>query len=205
MPNTAAPQPAILPNWRSTARLRGGHRSLTMLRPVCRPCEKEYERAKGWWRNCTHDPYITMVPVPTSEQEWVDEIVNGEPTGRKVKVEGSVKEYMAYEVRPNVVHVSISPRVNGAFGLANARYKGFIRPSELRSPHFPNGIAETCEFHGCKQQVGLVEYKSGRYCRRDEAAICYFEGTDSQVALEVGTGRPQSDARRREQLDGAPV
>lgn len=200
-------EPAIIPTWRSVATIRNGIRSLTMLRPVHRPCELQYEYVKGWWKHCLaagHDPYVTMIPKPSIERDWEDEIVGGVPTGRRLVVKGTERQVMAYEPHPNVVNISISGRVNGGHGLDNARWKGFIFPSELRSPHYPNGIANTCEFHDCRQQKGLVDYpNTGRFCRREEAAIVSFDNTGQ--ALEVGLGTKQSDDRRREQLAQAVV
>lgn len=197
-------EPALLPGWRSASKMRSGHRSLTMLRAVCRICEAEGFHPREYAKTCPHDPYITMVPKFRTEVEW-DDLVDerGNKTGERVRRPNTERTVEAYEPRPNVVNVAISPRVNGGFGLSNARWKGFIMPSELRSPHFPNGIADTCEFHNCRQQKGLTDYTTGRFCRREEAAICYFEATGN--SLEVGTGAVKSDQRRREQLAGAPV
>jgi hypothetical protein len=194
---------AILPEWRQATRLRGGHRSFTMLRPICRVCENKDNVARDWWRTCTHDPYVTMVPHPEILRDWEDEIVNGVPTGRRLVVPGSERQVISYEPRPNHTNRSVNGRSNGGYGLAAARWKGCIFPEELRSPHYPNGIANTCEFHDCRSQTGLKDYQTGRYCRREEAALVYFDETGT--TLEVGIFDQHSAGKRAGQLLGAPV
>jgi hypothetical protein len=196
--------PAILPEWRQAPRLRGGHRSFTMLRPVCRICERLDNAPRDWWRLCSHDPFVTMVPHPEIVRDWEDEVVDGVKTGRRLVKPGSERQVVSYEPRPNHTNRSVNGRSNGGYGLAAARFKGCIFPEELRSPHYPNGIANTCEFHDCRKQTELKEYQNGRYCRQEEAALVYFDETGTP--LEVGLGNsPYSRNQRAAQLAGAPV
>lgn len=197
-------EPAIIPDWGQVEKMRAGHRSLTMLRPICRICERKDNRRRDWWWGCTHDPYVTMVPFPETVRDWTDEVrlnpatKQMEPTGRKVEVPGSVRQIIAYFPRPNHTNRSINLRSNGGYGLSNARWKGLILPSELRSPHYPGGIVDTCQFHDCRTQTGLQTFTNGIFCRGEEAALCDFD--DKGTTVEMG-GRPGSEERRRDQID----
>ncbi len=204
-PPTAAPagQPALIPEWRSTPRVRVGIRSLTMLRPVCRICEAGDNAPLDWYRSCRHDPYVTQVPIDEQVPEYEPEMVNGVPTGRQL-VKG-MRTARRWEPRPNAVGISVSEGTNGGVetGRRHARAKGFIMPSELRSPSYPDGIRDTCQFHDCKQQQGLKRYTVGIFCREMEAQLVWHVETGKTI--HVGEWSPDAIQARTDQLQEAQI
>jgi len=70
---------------------------------------------------------------------------------------------------------------------------------------FPNGIAHCCEFRECFQQKGLVDYRTGTFCRKEEAQLVAFSEDEGLGSLEVGWGGDQSQARRETQLAAVPL
>jgi hypothetical protein len=192
--------PQVLEDWLPLLDPRIGQRSVKMLRPVCRICEGRGRRARDWLPGCTHDPYITMARIPDAPQfeDMLDD--EGKPTGHQRLVEGAVSHF---EPKPNVAEITLSMKVNSGMGVEKQRAKGFILPSELRSPHFPNGIAEACQFRGCREQKNLKPYGPsgvvGTYHRDREAALVMYSEKESLGALEIGWNA-NSEELRNDQL-----
>lgn len=192
-------EPAILAENRRVAgkKLGYGHRSISMLRPQCDVCQGGDNVPRDWAQHCSHDPYVTVVKTQYDEPEYREE-----DDGTMTLV--GTKKKATFVTRPNWVEVSISPRINGGRGPGRARYKGFIRPSELRNTVFPNGIAECCEWSDCKYQKDLVEYQGieGRFCREGEARIAAWDQRKvpgDKKAIEIGWDE-ESREKRQEQL-----
>lgn len=201
-PERPSGAPALIPEWRQTPKVRVGIRSVTMLDPRCRICQNAENVARDWYRSCPHDPYVTIVPIKEPRPVLEDEVVDGKPTGRK-KVTG-MEDFISYHPRPNTRGISLTNGSNSGNGVEWARRKGFILPSELRSPTYPDGIAETCQFHDCKAQTGLKRYGAwGTYCRETEARLVWHY--ESGKTLEVGEWNDEAIQRREEQLAEAPV
>ena len=203
MPETKAGKPAIIPEWRRATRLgSSGERSITMLDPRCKLCQTADNAGRDWYRNCPHDPYVTVVPVKEQRPVLEDELdAEGEPTGRK-KITG-MEEFVSYHPRPNTREISLSMGVNSGKGVEWGRAKGFILPSELRSPTYPNGIAEACQYRDCKYQLGLKEYTSGTFCRKEEAQIVWYRETGTTI--EVGEWSPEARQNRAKMLEDAQI
>lgn len=203
--------PAIIPEWRQATRLTVGKREITMLRPICKVCQGADNVPSYWYRYCDHDPYVTIAENREQVPQLVDEEVDGSPTGRKIIA--GVQEVVTYTARPNAVEISASGGANAGRGVENARRKGFILPSELRSPTYPNGIKDTCEFRECKKQTGLKEYRTsgedgsslvvGHFCRKVEASLVWHVETGRVV--EVGEWSQEARDSRARQLAEAPV
>lgn len=197
----AETKPAIIPGLRrATIRNTRVLRRVKMLRPICATCQRGPDVPEDWWKNCTHNPYVTIAEKPVTTPVYEDL-----PDGRK-KLTGTETIVEWFE-RPNWVQITAIPRVNNASQVTQKRQRhGFIMPSELRSPEFPNGIADCCEFNNCFIQEGVKQYRWGRYCRDTEAR---FVGHDARMsggggALEVGDS-PQSIEKQRAQLEAVPI
>lgn len=193
-------QPAILADWYQLPNPKFGGREIKMLRPVCRTCEGRF----GWWLTCPHDPYVSMAEIREQLPEWGPDL----PDGRKQQV--GWKTAVAYRPVPNRTQVSLSLKVSsGSTVETKRRTAGFIFPSELRSPHFPNGIAEACQWRGCFYQIGLKPYGSdgsvGTFCREEEAGLALFhEDAPAQGEL-LASGFDRNSARKRQQQLRAAV
>lgn len=192
-------EPAIIDEWMQLENPRVGLRSLKMLRPVCRICERSRNR-KEWWTRCKHDPYVTHSEVPTTEP-----VREPRDDGRTEQV--GTRTFVAYVPIPNATEISLSMKVNSGKGVDWAKRKGFIHPSDLRSPDFPNGIAEPCQMAGCFEQRGLKAYgpsgQWGTYCRALEAALnrFYEDASGRRTLLEVGIDQTAMNVRDQQLLD----
>ncbi len=202
--------PAIIDHWRQYPQPQYGVRSITMLRPICRECQSQENSPVGWWLSCTHDPYVTMRRVKA-----IANVYEGERTEAQVLASGQParvirqEEVISFSPYPNAVEIAASPKVNGGSGVRMAEGKGFVLPSELRSPHFPNGIADACEFRACRKQEGLKSYviyedengylTEAKFCRDQEARLVKHTENPDFGALEVGFDE-LSRRKRRTQL-----
>lgn len=194
-------KPAIIPEWRRAAKVRYGMRSITMSDPRCKECQHAPNAGIDWYKDCPHDPYVTLVPRKEQEPVMEDEMVDGKPTGRK-QVTG-VREFISYRAIPNTRQIGLGMRSNSGRGVEFARRKGFIFLAEIRSPHFPDGVAETCQFHDCKWQQGLFETKVGTFCRQEEAQLVWFDETGT--TFEVGEWSDDARQNRINQLQTAQI
>jgi hypothetical protein len=207
----AAPKkgkPAILSGQPRARRLMTAGRTVKLLRAVCKLCDTSF---RGWQKKCPHNPYIGLVPkeykVPKYEDILDDE---GNPTGRK-KVVGTDTE-IEWESRPNWKEVTVNERLGGLTRVGQALGRGCIFPEDVRSPEFPDGIAPTCEFRGCRQQTQpdgrpLIKTSWGNFCREIEAKFARidqtgFTGTNKR--LEVGFNT-MSLEKQRKQLEATPI
>ncbi len=194
--------PAILPELRATGNLRNGERSIKLLRPVCYICNDGGPNTPfDWVGRCTHDPYVTSVRSVVLEPKWGET----RPDGSRVQV--GTQEVVTFKPHPNWAEITFSYKVNSAQGPSWAFNKGMIPPDELRSPHFPFGIARCCQFKGCYQQSGLREYPqtayegipAGWFCREEEAALVMFaDDAETYGLLLVPSDQRALRARNRQ-------
>ena len=203
---------ALIPDWRQSPRLRVGLRSLTMLRPICRSCQGADNAGRDWYQNCKHEPYVTITERKEDVPEMVDEMVDGEPTGRRII--SKITQAVSYHPRPNIVGIELSMGSNSGMGPSIARAKGYIFPSQLRSRYFPNGIADTCEFVDCRKQTDLKVYETqtengmtvvGRFCRKEEAQLVWYHSYANGGVIEVGEWSPEARQNRTRMLAEAQV
>ena len=196
-------RPAVIPEWNelvANIKVTSVGREITMLRPICDSCQRPKRTLYQWWLKCQHNPYVQVVPVTTKVTRYED---LGD--GRK-KVTG-IDEIEHYEERPNRVQVSAWRRINsGVLVERKMRRAGFIMPDQLRTPTYPNGIANTCEYRDCFVQEGLIQTRWGVFCRTLEAQLV---GHDARMdggggALEIGD-TPQSQEKQRMQLEAVPL
>lgn len=195
-------KPAVIPSWRRGTRLGVGQRTIKMLRPICAICQGEDNVPADWAQHCEHSPYVTTVATPRKKTLYEgDRDKDGKPVGpQKIVGTETIEEY---EARPNVVEVALSRRVNQGQGVRRGvMYKGYIRPDELRSPEFPDGIAPACQYRGCKYQQDLKEYRSGVFCREIEAALVQgdFDAKILEVPGLMDTEERRSQRKRAGQL-----
>lgn len=193
-------KPAILDRWRPTGRMRVGQRAVKMLRPVCAICQDADNVPGDWFIACQemgHDPYVSTVATPQEVPEYGPEL----PDGTKEQI--GVKTFVKWVPRPNRTEISLTAKINSGQGVAIARRKGFILPSELRSPHWPNGLVDPCQFRGCFQQKNLKEYgRFGSYCRPTEAAlVMWAEDAESLSQLMKDYLEQNNDRVRNSQLN----
>ncbi len=204
LPVTSAPKhgkPAILPEWRQSPFLNVGLRRVKMLRPICSICQAEDPPRKNWMRDCPHEPYVSVVPGQIMHKRvYGDPNPDGtRPILRTEAVEGPPT------LRPNRVAVALSFGISSGTSVQNSVWKkGRIFPEDLGtvvpSNDFPFGIAPACEFNYCFNQVGLVEYRQGKFCREVEAALVgYHEGSGALGVLSTGPSQ-YDQAHRMEQL-----
>lgn len=178
-------KPAIIEDWLPLPNPVVGQRSIKMLRPVCRICEAKPNRTRDWATRCTHDPYVSSAKVTENRPVYEDL-----PDGRKKQT--GVETIVSWEPHLNIAEITLSMKINSGQGVVKAQRKGFIFPEELKSPHYPNGIAPVCQFRGCYSQQNLKDYGPGgswgTYCRDIEAALVQFteDATAHGGALEVG-------------------
>ena len=193
-------RPARLKGARRARNLRMGHRSVKMLRPICRDgCQDGAEVPWDWYASCPHDPYVgkrekrTQVPLYSEPHE-----------DGSVTIQG-MEERASWEPFPNFAEITVSTRVNSGQGVEKARRKGFILPEELRSPLYPRGLAPMCQFRGCQWQEGLREYRYGTFCRELEARLVAFDESDSQGDPLYGAMEVMREGKRQAQLDAVTV
>ncbi len=194
-------KPALLPDMpRAGIRPSQVGRRVKMLRPICATCQRGKDTPEDWWRTCTHNPYVTIAQK-TSKVPVYEDLEGGR---KKLVGTDTIVEWFE---QPNWVQVSATPRINHGVevSLKRARY-GFILPEEVRSPEFPDGIANCCEYRDCRIQTNLKTYRWGRFCRLLEAQLV---GHDARMsggggALEIGEG-PQNLEKQRAQLEEVPV
>jgi hypothetical protein len=201
MPPKAKEKPALIPGLRRAAiRVSAFQRRIKLLRPICATCQAGQDVPEDWWKTCDHNPYISVVEKVDRHPKYED-LENG-----KKRITG-YEEIASWEERPNWTQVTLHPRINNATGVERKmRRYGFIFPEELRSPLFPDGIANCCEFSNCFVQKDLKQYIWGTYCRRVEAQLV---GHDIRMsggggALEVGVGQ-QAAEKQRGQLEEVPL
>ena len=140
---------------------RFGQRRIKMLRPICsNGCEG---LTADWYATCPHDPYIGV------GEKRVTTPVYSEPREDGSVIVEKMEERVTFEIRPNWAEVTVSMKVNAGQGVERARRKGFILPTELNSPAYPNGIARLCEFRGCYWQHDLLDTRFGVFCKEIEA------------------------------------
>ena len=200
MPPTKT-KPAVLKGMRRAAiRVTSTGRTIKMLRPICATCQRGQEVPADWWKDCTHDPYISVVEVSEGRKKYED-LEDG--TKRLVGTETIVH----VEARPNWVQVPHSMRVGSMLMVdRKQRRAGFLMPEDLRSDAYPDGIANPCEFRNCFLQEGVKEYVWGRFCRKIEAQLIGHDIRQDSGggALEIGDG-VQSQEKQLRQLAEVPV
>jgi hypothetical protein len=86
------------------------------------------------------------------------------------------------------------------------RTRGYIFPHDLRTPAYPYGIADPCEFRDCFHQEDVKDYRWGRFCRVLEAQLVGHDHRMSEGggALEIGDTQ-QSIDKQRAQLESVPL
>ena len=188
---TAEPvAPAKLKGMRRAQNLRVGLRGVVMLRPACDKGCQEGEVSPDWYLACEHDPYVGV------REKRVEVPIYSEPLDDGSVIVERMEERVSWEVWPNFAEAVVDLRVNSGRGVEKARGKGWILPQELRSPAYPNGIAEMCQFRGCRWQNGLVNYRNGTYCREVEARMIGARETDASGNMVYGA-MPIGDDRKR--------
>lgn len=195
--------PAILEEWRRAPFMRLGIREIVMLDPRCDICQNEENAGTAWYRRCPHDPYVTVAEVPDPKPVYEDDPEN---SGRRRVV--GMDQGVRYVTIPNTRGITLSKGSMDGLGVVNARRKGFILPSELRSESFPNGIAEACQYRDCKYQRDLKEYAIGNglrgtFCREEEAQLVWYMETGTTI--NVGEWNEQARADRARDLRAAQI
>lgn len=178
--------------------LEHGIRDITLLRPICMTCAPEVEKAGwGWWNRCTHDPYVGEKGFPEQIKEYQDD-----PSGGRVLIKSDVK--VVLRPWPNFVKVAQGRRYNNGTGPADKmQWYGYIKPEDLRSPAYPNGIAPTCEYRECFWQEDLKVYESGTFCQEREAILVYENERGTVTEVNNSDIRADQYATSRMKLMGS--
>lgn len=203
-------KPAVLTNQPRARRLTTAGRTIKVLRPVKGPscdCDKGL---MGWGKKCPHNPYVAYVPRKYPVPVYEDVLEDGKPTGVKRVIR--TEEHVSYESRPNWKEVTLNPRLGGSTRLDKALAFGCIFPRDLRSPEYPDGLDDVCQFRGCFQQrqpdgKPLLDTKYGKYCREIEAKFAIIDQTGYAAngkRLEVGFNS-HSQEKQRKQLEDLVV
>jgi hypothetical protein len=177
----------------------GLNRSMKMVKMVyakCKTCNPHGQGRRGWWENCTHEPYFSMQPEgpPTPEYEEQED-------GTYVQVGMKQARYVK---RPNWLQV--------ADDVKNASGR-MVQIQKERGSKFPEdlGYEPLCDYLNCwegatiyaKRQVTHegVTNVIGKYHSRDEAAIM----TLRLEGVPIFLGYDSDIARRRKQLDDTTI
>ncbi len=179
---------------RRATRITLAGREIKMLRAICQTCEDDVGGVKylprGWWTNCTHDPYISYTEkaevVPTYESL---------PDGAR-RLAGT-ETIMHPVARPNWASISQNAGINSGKGPDQALRDGFIFPQQLRSPLFPEGIKRRCQFRDCFAE-DVKEYPGvGWFCRDEEAAMVYASDSE-ETMITAPFGRKAEKAQKKQ-------
>jgi hypothetical protein len=189
-PSAKPGDPAKLKGMRRARNLRIGLRGIVMFRPICKDGCTDGEFAPDWYNDCPHDPYVGV------REHRVEVPIYSEPLEDGSRVVERMEERVSWTPWPNFAEATLDMRVNSGEGVNHARSKGWILPEELRSEAWPNGVAQMCQFRGCRWQEGLVTYRNGVYCREIEARIVAARETDGSGNLLYGA-MPIDDERKR--------
>lgn len=177
-------------------RLSPAGRSIKMVRPRCQTCQRAPGQVIDWWKTCTHNPYIGLREVHTPEP------IYSEPDSQGRRTVLGVEDKVYWEAIPNLKSVDLNIRTNSGEGVERARRKGCILPEELRTPEFPNGIAQMCQYRGCESHDIRFHTAYGDYCREIEAKLVAADYLGH--VLEVGHDTKTIEKRRR-QIDAIKV
>lgn len=215
--NIAAPVvsgPAILPNLPRATNLKFSStgREIKLLRPICSTCQRGKGYPWDWWKRCQHSPYVKVASRSVDLPRYEPEIVDGNPTGRN-RLMGTDTFEEPIEVL-NWMQISAFPRLIGTVNKVAAKraHFGFIFPHELRTPGYPNGIADPCEFRDCFYNgnpdgtTDIKTYRWGRFCMEMEARLVGFDYRQDGGggALEVGDNAKSLEKMQR-QLEEVPI
>jgi hypothetical protein len=174
-----------------------------MIAARCSICQSGKNVPWNWWQTCPHDKYVTVRPVETVRPLYEEEKdTEGHPTGRKV-ITGTEK-LVEWVPMPNWKEVALSPRLNQGRGYHRNRRRGSILPEELITETWPGGGKPVCQFRGCYETEGLVEYRTGVFHSEREAQLVWYdqEGKVLEYNNEVD---PESQAKRGQMLAGAHI
>lgn len=176
--------------------LGAGGRTLKVMRPMCHTdesrgfigCQEKYQNAVGWWDQCDHDPYYSVVIEEIKVDEWDEE---PDADGNYAHL-GTKKIRRKREVA-NIGQLTLSPRHGGLVAVQQkmAR-KGFILPEE----HPTRPRKPYCQFRDCYSQDIKFKTSAGWYCRGDQARInIMFE--EDEGTLEVLSTKKRSKQLRQ--------
>lgn len=198
----AKAKPAFLKGMRRARAPRFGQRRVKMLRPICRDgCQEGPNPAHDWYLSCPHDPYVGKREKRTQVPIYSEPLEDGSVVLERME------ERISWEAWPNFVQVTLTMMVNSGQGVEMGRAKGFILPSELRSPVYPAGLAPFCQFRNCFWQHGLTEYKVGVFCQELEARRVAQSETlnDKNGSQRYGAIEVLHSARMAEQLEKVAI
>ena len=167
-----------------------GWRALKYAAPQCPDCQAKNQR--GWWKDCTHNPYITKirtdVHVPVIKCVICNEEVDDgtithcgaqdfEQTGEKIKPK--------FTPQLNIREVRLDESVNGGRSPELYRSRGWV-------PAVDKGVAPMCEMSRCYQPLtdengknvpGIAQTTFGNYCSIQHARMVAL--SLSPEAIEV--------------------
>jgi hypothetical protein len=179
---------------------RGGlNRPIKMVKMIqarCDVCNPRGQGKRGWWENCTHDPYFHIAEKPgTTEFKELED-------GTIVKLD---KPDVAYEKVPNWKQIADDPKIASGRMVQIQRERGSKFPEEL-------GFPPVCDYFNCWEINPKIKANRvfnhegvqtvvGKYHTRDEAAIITLRLNETPTFIGVD----KDMERRRAQLDAVNV
>jgi hypothetical protein len=178
----------------------GLNRPLKMVKMIqarCKACNPKGQGKKGWWDECPHEPYFSMVPAGPPEPKYVEQ-----EDGTFVQDGVEVKKFVK---RPNWKQIADDAKVTSGRMVQIQVERGSKFPEQL-------GYAPVCDYFNCWEPNPkiharqIIEHEGiqtvvGNYHTRDEAAIMTLrsEGTPIFIGLD------KDIQRRRQQLNEVNV
>lgn len=162
-------------------------RMVKMVRPLC--AEGCANTGRGWWENCTHDPYHSTQEVPQETPNLeTDENGNTYVTGKTTKV--------LYKRIPNISQVALTTRIRSKLGVQAQLARGWKFPADVDPGDGKHtGYSAMCEFRDCYAPNPKVKTEAGSYCSPNHAkAILMKERGLTQEVYDKEKARKQLDA-----------
>ncbi len=181
---------------RSTGGLNHPMKMVKMVQARCDECNPRGQGRRGWWENCSHDPYFTV-----EEKEVRHPILEQTEDGRTLKTGETVE--VEYHKHPNFKQIADDAKVSSGRMVQIQIERGSVFPEAL-------GYAPICDYNNCWEPAERkftfsrvfnhegVQTILGKYHTRDEAAIMNLRFEKKPVYVGMGI----DIENRRAQLDG---
>jgi len=184
----------------STGGLNRPLKMVKMIQARCNECNPKGQGPRGWWDDCPHEPYFSMVPAGPPKPKFEEQ-----EDGTFTQVGEEVGKYVK---RPNWKQIADDVKVSSGRMVKIQQERGSKYPQEL-------GYPAICDYFNCwetnpkihAQRVIThedVQTVVGNYHTRDEAAIATLRlrGVPIYLGTASSYGEGASDIeRRRAQLD----
>jgi hypothetical protein len=181
----------------STGGLNHALKTVKMVQARCNECNPRGQGPRGWWENCPHEPYFSMVPAAPPKSKFEEQ-----EDGTFVQVGMETPKYVK---RPNWKQIADDAKITSGRMVQIQRERGSKFPGEL-------GYAPICDYFNCWEiNPGIhatrvighegIQTVVGNYHTREEAAMLTLRAEGTPIFIGV-----DSDIqRRRKQLSETNV